>query len=214
MIHRVRNWLIGFGALIAAMGFGGTAMAIEQPIYTLEAKAGSIEVRGYAPQLAAEVEVRGERDAAINAGFRLLADYIFGNNQGKAKVAMTAPVVQAPSAGEGQSIAMTAPVVQAPQGENGWRVRFIMPSKYTLETVPRPNNPRVKLIPVAAHRVAVIRFSGLANEKVLQAKTRELQAHLAAQNLQASGPPTYAFYDPPWTLPFLRRNEVLIALAG
>lgn len=206
--------IVWMGALIALIAFGNVAMAVEQPSYTVSAKAGAIEVRSYAPQLAAQVEVEGAREEAINAGFRLLADYIFGNNQAKSKVAMTAPVIQAPKAKASQTIAMTAPVVQAPAGENGWRVRFIMPAKYTLESIPKPNNPRVSLIPVASHRLAAIRFSGLANEKLLQRKTEELQAYLAAQKLVASGPATYAFYDPPWTLPFLRRNEVLIELAG
>ncbi len=208
--------IVWMGALIALIAFGNVAMAIEQPSYSVSAKAGAIEVRSYAPQLAAQVEVEGEREEAINAGFRLLADYIFGNNQDNSKVAMTAPVIQAPKAKDkgGQSIAMTAPVVQAPAGENGWRVRFIMPAKYTLESIPKPNNPRVSLVPVASHRLAAIRFSGLANEKVLQRKTEELRAYLAAQKLMASGPAIYAFYHPPWTLPFLRRNEVLIELAG
>lgn len=210
--------IVWMGALIALIAFGNVAMAIEQPSYAVSAKSGAIEVRDYAPQLAAQVEVTGEREAAINAGFRLLADYIFGNNQENSKVAMTAPVIQAPKAeakGQGgRSIAMTAPVVQAPAGENGWSVRFIMPVKYTLESIPRPNNPRVRLLPVASQRVAAIRFSGLANEKVLQRKTEELRAYLAAQKLVAAGPAMYAFYDPPWTLPFLRRNEVLIDLAG
>jgi hypothetical protein len=210
--------IVWMGALIALIAFGNVAMAIEQPSYAVSAKSGAIEVRDYAPQLAAQVEVTGEREAAINAGFRLLADYIFGNNQENSKVAMTAPVIQAPKAeakGQGgRSIAMTAPVVQAPAGENGWSVRFIMPAKYTLESIPRPNNPRVRLLPVASQRVAAIRFSGLANEKVLQRKTEELRAYLAAQKLVAAGPAMYAFYDPPWTLPFLRRNEVLIDLAG
>lgn len=210
--------IVWMGALIALIAFGNVAMAIEQPSYAVSAKSGAIEVRDYAPQLAAQVEVTGEREAAINAGFRLLADYIFGNNQENSKVAMTAPVIQAPKAeakGQGgRSIAMTAPVVQAPASENGWSVRFIMPVKYTLESIPRPNNPRVRLLPVASQRVAAIRFSGLANEKVLQRKTEELRAYLAAQKLVAAGPAMYAFYDPPWTLPFLRRNEVLIDLAG
>ena len=208
----------GIGALIATIAFGNVAMAIEQPSYAVSIKSGAIEVRDYAPQLAAQVEVAGEREAAINAGFRLLADYIFGNNRGNSKVAMTAPVIQAPKVeakGQGgRTIAMTAPVVQLPAGENGWSVRFIMPAKYTLESIPKPNDPRVRLLPLAGQRVAAIRFSGLVNEKVLERKTEELRAYLAAQKLVAAGPASYAFYDPPWTLPFLRRNEVLIDLAG
>lgn len=217
LLARTRRFRIAWiGTLIAMIAFGSVAMAIEQPSYSVSAKAGAIEVRSYAPQLAAQVEVRGERSAAINAGFRILADYIFGNNKQNSKVAMTAPVIQAPkpnSGGKsGGKIAMTAPVVQTPAGPNAWSVRFIMPAQYTLQSIPTPNNPEVKLIEVAPYRVAAIRFSGLANEKLLEGKTKDLQAFLAAQKLEAIGPPIYAFYDPPWTLPFLRRNEVLIAL--
>lgn len=183
-------------------------MAIETPRYEVTAAAGPIELRAYAPLLAAEVRVAGERERAINEGFRLLADYIFGNNQAAAKVAMTAPVTQSKAA----KIAMTAPVTQTAAGGE-WAVRFIMPAKYALDTIPKPNNPAVQLIEEPGRRFAAIRFSGFAGANTLAQKENDLRDHLAAAGLKAAGPPVFAFYDPPWTLPFLRRNEILLPLA-
>jgi hypothetical protein len=190
---------------------GGTAMATEEPDFKVIQKSGALEVREYPPLIAAEVVVGGDRGQAVNAGFRLLAGYIFGGNTRRQSIAMTAPVVQAPARGE--SIAMTAPVVQT--GANGtWTVRFIMPRGYTLDTLPTPNDQRVHLIPLPAARMAVVRFSGLAHEPDIQEKTTELRAFLAAQQLVAAGPPSLARYNPPWTLWFMRRNEIMIPVQG
>lgn len=183
-------------------------MAIETPSYTVAAEQGPIQVRAYAPLLAAEVRVAGERKQAINAGFRLLADYIFGNNTAAAKVAMTAPVTQSVS----EKIAMTAPVTQSQAGAE-WVVRFIMPARYALQTIPKPNNPAVHLVEVPIQRFAAIRFSGFASDAKLAREENALRDYLAARNMRAAGPPVYAFYDPPWTPPFLRRNEILLPLA-
>lgn len=199
-----------FTALFAAALFAQSpAMAIEEPAFTVSAKEGAIELRAYAPMIVAEVTVTGERDRAINQGFRLLADYIFGNNAPNAKIEMTAPVTQAPA---GQNIAMTAPVTQT-GGGNEWVVRFVMPGEYSLQTLPAPNNPAVRLLEAPGARMAAIRFSGLAGGETLARKTAELEGYIAANGLRAAGPATFAFYDPPWTLPFLRRNEVLIPIA-
>jgi hypothetical protein len=185
---------------------GGMAMATEEPAFTVNQKNGALEVREYPPLIAAEVMEGGDRSQAVNAGFRLLAAYIFGGNTRQQKIAMTAPVVQAST---GESIAMTAPVVQS--GTSGsWTVRFLMPKGYTLDTLPTPNDQRVHLVPLPAARMAVVRFSGLAHEADIQQKTSELQAFLAAQQLVATGPPALARYNPPWTLWFLRRNEIMI----
>jgi hypothetical protein len=104
---------------------------------------------------------------------------------------------------------MTAPVTQQGDGST-WRVRFIMPSSYTMETLPKPHNPAVKLKEIAAKRYAVIRFSGMADEDSLKSRTKELNAFVSAKKLTPLSEPTYAFYNPPWTLPFLRRNEVMV----
>jgi SOUL heme-binding protein len=202
-------WIVGIVALLllGAALWGPIVSNVEQPKYKVAERSGNIEIRDYAPLIVAEAEVKGERREAISKGFRLIADYIFGNNTAARKVPMTTPVTQQGN----EKIAMTAPVTQQ-GGDNTWRVRFIMPSKYTMETLPKPNNPAVKLKEVPAKRFAVIRFSGMAGEESLKRHTRELEDFLSAKNLTALSPPTYAFYNPPWTLPFLRRNEVMVEI--
>jgi len=198
-----------FAALLL-LGLGaGPAMAVETPRYEVKLKDGPFEVRAYPPLLAAEVAVEGEREAAINRGFRLLADYIFGANRSRAKVAMTAPVTQTPS----EKIAMTAPVTQTPQGK-AWSVRFIMPAQYTRETIPEPLDPAVRIVEEPAWRVAALRFSGFSTADRLARKSAELEAAIRAKGLKAAGPITFAFYDPPWTPPFLRRSEVMAPVSG
>lgn len=199
-----------FAVLAALFALCGAAMAIETPRYAVELHDGPIEVRRYAPLLAAEVRVSGERTQAINQGFRLLADYIFGGNSASQKVAMTAPVTQS----KPEKIAMTAPVTQQSAGAAGmWAVRFIMPAQYTRETIPTPLNAAVALVEEPARRFAAIRFKGFAEAAALVRKESALRDFLAARGLEPAGPAVYAYYDPPWTLPFLRRNEILIPLA-
>lgn len=184
-------------------------MAAEEPVFKLVLQSGAFEVREYPSLIAAEVSVGGDRSEAVNAGFRLLAGYIFGGNTSRQSIAMTAPVIQAPPAGE--SIAMTAPVTQT-GNTDAWVIRFIMPSSYTLDTLPTPNDPKVQLKTLPPSRVAVVRFSGLAHEADIEQKTAELKDFIAANHLRTAGPPSLARYNPPWTLWFLRRNEVMIPL--
>lgn len=184
-------------------------MATEEPVFKLVLQSEAFEVREYPALIAAEVSVGGDRSAAVSAGFRLLAGYIFGGNSRSQSIAMTAPVIQAPPFGE--TIAMTAPVTQIGNAE-GWVIRFIMPSSYTLDTLPTPNDPKVQLKTLAPSRVAVVQFSGLAHEADIAQKTAELNDFIAANHLRAAGPPSLARYNPPWTLWFLRRNEIMIPL--
>lgn len=186
-----------------------SAMAkIETPSYHVIQSAEKIEVREYAPMIVAEVEVAGERSKAINTGFRILADYIFGNNAPGQSIAMTAPVIQQ----KGEKIAMTAPVSQTSSGDL-WKVRFTMPSSYTLETLPQPNDPAIKIIAVPGHRKAAIRFSGFWTDRNLRKHLEKLDAFIQDQGFTTAGDPIYAFYNPPWTLPFFRRNEVLYKIS-
>jgi len=188
---------------------GTSVMAAEEPPFTIRLTSGEFAVRDYPPLVVAEVSVKGDRETAAGTGFRLLAGYIFGDNTLRQKIAMTAPVVQSPA---GETIAMTKPVLQT--GENGtWVIRFIMPRGSTLDTLPRPNNPEVQLHALAAERVAVVRFSGLARQDDVAAKTLAPSRFVTAQHLQAIGPPSLAQYDPPWTPWFMRRNEMLIPVA-
>ena len=136
------RWLIG--VLAAILGgvvlWGPIVSNVELPKYQLVDRSGNIEIRDYAPMIVAETQVSGDRRDAIRKGFRIIADYIFGNNTAAQKVPMTAPVTQMGS----ENIAMTAPVTQQGDG-NVWNVRFVMPSSYTIDTLPRPNNPAVGL---------------------------------------------------------------------
>lgn len=199
-------------ALLLSIGISqlvtGTAMAAtEEPKYDVILQQDAFELRRYAPTIVAEVTLAGGRDAALNQGFRLLAGYIFGGNAPRERIAMTAPVTQSP-AGAGETIAMAGPVsTQAVAGE--WRIRFTMPSQYAMSALPTPDDPQVKLREVPGRQFAVIRFSGFRTDDALQERSVELQAFIRSKGLVPVGEPIYAFYDPPWTLPFMRRNEVL-----
>ena len=198
-------------ALLLGLNLLGThVMATEEPPFTVKSSHGEFEVRDYPALVAAEVTVVGDRKDAAGKGFRLLAGYIFGGNTRKQSIAMTAPVTQAAATSE--KIAMTAPVLQT-GGNGSWVIKFIMPRGSRLETLPRPNNPKVQLVAVAPARMAVVKFSGLARQDDVDAKMAALSRFVKAQNLKAIGAPSLAQYDPPWTLWFMRRNEVMIPVA-
>jgi len=190
--------------------FSNIAMATEEPKFTLLEKDQSFELRLYEPKILAEVLVSGTMREASSNGFRLIADFIFGNNiatSGKSeKISMTAPVLIEPHA---EKISMTAPV-NVEQSGAGWKVNFVMPSQYSLETLPKPNNPLVKIKPIPAKKFAVIQFSGLVDEEKMAKKVTDLEQWISTKQLKVLGNAELARYNPPWTLPFLRRNEVMI----
>jgi hypothetical protein len=197
--------------LLSLSTLTGIAMATEEPSYRSILQEAPFEIREYPSLIAAEVTVSGERGEAVSAGFRLLAGYIFGGNTRKQSIAMTAPVIQNESPNE--KIAMTAPVMQSPDPA-GWIIRFIMPASYTLETLPTPNDPKVRLVSLPPKRLAVVRFSGLVDDNDVEQQTAVLRAFIAKQKLTAIGTPSLARYDPPWTLWFLRRNEVMLEVTS
>lgn len=190
--------------------FSNTAMATEEPKFTLLEKDQSFELRLYEPKILAEVVLNGTMREASSKGFKLIADFIFGNNiatSGKSeKISMTAPVLIEPHA---EKISMTAPV-NVEQSGAGWKVNFVMPSQYSLETLPKPNNPLVKIKPIPAKKFAVIQFSGLVDEEKMAKKVTDLEQWISTKQLKVLGNAELAIYNPPWTLPFLRRNEVMI----
>ena len=186
---------------------GNTAMATEEPAFTVIIDDDAFQVRQYPALAVAETRVDGDRSDASGAGFRILAGYIFGGNMRRESIAMTAPVVQSPPASE--KIAMTAPVSQT-AADGAWIVRFTMPSGYTLDTLPRPNDPRVQLSVAPAVRVAIVRFSGWANDQDFKRKLAELEQWMTKRRIKAIGPASLAQYNPPWTLGPLRRNEVMV----
>ncbi len=208
-----------FRLLLASLLFSVSlpVMAIEEPKHRVIETVGKIELRDYEPALLAEVEVSGERSAAINQAFRILAGYIFGGNQGQAKIAMTAPVTQAPerATSAGEKIAMTTPVTQESIGagtEPRWRVAFMMPSKYTMDTLPKPNDERVKFrVSDPIKRVAIV-FDGLSTQSNLGTHRELLEAFVKDRGLKTKGEYTMAFYNDPFTLPWNRRNEWWVAI--
>ncbi|WP_251368819.1 heme-binding protein [Polynucleobacter sp. MWH-Braz-FAM2G] len=197
--------------ILIVFAFTGVAMATEEPKFTILEKEPPFEVRAYAPMIVAEVRVEGDLDSASSQGFKLIAAYIFGQNQVNEKISMTAPVVVEDQGPKSAKIAMTAPVgIESTAGK--WTVSFVMPAEYTMDTIPKPLNPQVQLRQIPALKKAVVSFSGFYdNQKVLE-KTSELEQWMKTRNLYANGAPNFARYNPPWTLPFMRRNEVMITL--
>jgi DNA gyrase inhibitor GyrI len=198
--------IVAIGALAVAWGL--IVSNVEQPKYNILESYGAIEIRDYETMVVAEAEVKGKREESINEGFRIIADYIFGNNVSKQKVAMTAPVTQQQS----EKISMTAPVTQQITDSGSWKVHFIMPSSYTIETLPKPKNDAVKLKKITAKRYAVLRFSGIGSSKKLETYTSNLKKFIDEKKLKPISAPIFAFFNPPWTVPFLRRNEVMIEI--
>ncbi|WP_421791974.1 SOUL family heme-binding protein [Hyphobacterium sp.] len=195
-----------FIALFAALIVSSAAMAAEEPAFTSVARDGNIEVRDYASMIVAEVQVRGSRGRASSAGFRPLADFIFGNNAPRQEIDMTAPVTTT----RGQEIAMTAPVTSTEATDGIWTVGFVMPSEYTMETLPEPNNPAVQLREVPGRRMVVIEFNGARTSDRLDTHLNELESWLAAQGYEAVGEAEYASYSAPWVPTPFKRHEIMI----
>jgi hypothetical protein len=160
----------------------------EGPAYRVEATEGGVELRRYEPHLVAEVTVSGSRSGAANTAFRRLAAFIFGQNSAGEKMAMTSPVTQT-----------------AAEAGGPWTVRFAMPAQYDAATLPRPQDPAVRIVTVPAGRMLALQFAGMPGDEVLAAREAEARA--------VTGPAVYAFYDSPFTLPSRRRNEVLLPVA-
>ena len=187
--------------------FSGAAARekVEEPAFSVVDSPAGLEVRQYGPRIAAETTVTGQDEQARSAGFRRLAGYIFGGNTTRTSIAMTAPVAQA-----SEKIAMTAPVAQTPDGAGAWRIQFIMPSQYSLDALPAPKDPSVRLVALEPETFAVLRFSGSTRDEAVNARKAELLRLLAQTGWRAAGEPVAWFYDPPWQLPSQRRNEVAV----
>lgn len=216
---------IAYSALLAALVCGvspETAMAVEEPRYTVERADAGMELRQYPGFVVAETFVDSDFDGAGRTGFRRIAGYIFGANESKRggaeKIAMTAPVTMEPDPIKpaGERIAMTAPVTLQP-AEVGdatrWRIHFVMPSAYKLADLPKPRDPEVRLREVPAHQVAAITFSGWTTRASIAENTAKLQAWMGTLGLKPASAPQVARYNDPFTLPWNRRNEILIETA-
>lgn len=195
---------IGAALLAAACSTVGVRSGTEEPRFEEIARVGEIEVRRYDDRIAAETVVDGNSDRARNEGFQRLAGYIFGGNSGRASISMTAPVDQS------RQIAMTAPVDQTRLDAGRWSVRFFMPSEYAMDALPVPNDPRVTLEVVPGGTYAVLRFSGVGSVSAVAEHRARLLAGLEGSGWVARGEPATWFYDPPWTVPSFRRNEIAV----
>jgi SOUL heme-binding protein len=190
-------WFVAAGAGLVAAGFAGWQLQrlfVAQPEYTVESRVEShqdgLEVRHYGPTRVAETSVDGPWGDALEQGFRRLAGFIFGGNARKQRIAMTAPVT-------------------ATRQTDGYALAFAMPEGVDL---PRPDDERIAIRAVASRRVAVLRFCGPYDDESIEGKKRELTARVAQRGFVPRGEPTFAGYDPPTTIPWLRRNEVWLEI--
>lgn len=186
-----------------------TVSAVDEPSHIVLLKQEKFEVRQYHPMILAEVTVTGDMRRAGSSGFRPLADYIFGNNQLATKVEMTAPVTRT----ESTKIAMSAPVTRVKNENKSWTVSFVMPEKWTMETLPKPNNPDIIIREVAGEVIAILEFSGRGSEVMHKKKQIQLEQWIAKQGYTAIAEARYAGYDAPWVPWPFRRNEVMIPVA-
>jgi hypothetical protein len=195
-------------ALLAGCSVVGVRAGTEQPKYSVvEALGEDVEVRTYGPRVAAEVTVqRTSRSANENAAFGMLAGYIFGNNTSRTEVAMTSPVETRTTS---EKIAMTSPVETA-SSDAGMTMRFFLPADYSVDSAPTPNNASVRILDVPPETVATLRFSGLRSTANVATYKSDLMARLKNSHWQPIGEPSAYFYDPPWTVPALRRNEIVV----
>ena len=191
--------------------FLNSTMAADEPEFDLSFKDKNFEIREYKPKILAQISVSGDFNDASSKGFKLLADFIFGNNNstdGNSKIDMTAPVVMEPLS---KFVDMTTPVLT--EGKNKeWHVSFVMPKKYSLDTLPKPNNKDIKIISLPTEKYAVIIFSGLVTEKSYDEQAKLLYNFIKNRNLVTLGALQIARYNPPWILPFFRRNELMIRI--
>ena len=193
------KWLVlTWGVVMAGTaGAEATHKGYEMPPYSVEWYEGAREIRTYGPHLLAEVKVTGSRSGAIQKGFRMLAGYIFGGNATGETIAMTVPVAQTPDA--------------TSEGE-AWVVSFMMPARFTTETLPAPRDGRIRFVPVGPSRQLVERFSGIPGTEGLADRAEALRDWAKAQGHEVVAGPHYYFYDAPLTLPWNRRNEVAFTI--
>ena len=202
------KWMLA-GMGVAALGAAtlhAQGRYADEPAYTSLALQGAFELREYQSMIVAEVKHKGDRTRAMQTAFRRLAAYIFARDDGRAPIGMTAPVIRT----QADPIEMTTPVTntQESAGE-GWTTRFVMPPRYTMATLPEPPSD-IRLVPVAARKMATVRFSGWGRDEDMALMERMLRRWMAEQELEAAGPAEYACYDAPRVPARLRRNEVMI----
>ena len=179
----------------------------EQAKYSVIKQALGYEIRNYPAHIVAQTVVEGTsvNGYAFNKGFSIIAGYIFGGNVKRQSIAMTAPVI---AQGSSEKIAMTVPVTASATGTSQV-VSFVMPSGYTLATLPIPNDSRIKLVEVPEQKMAVLKFSWYRTDTRFEKMKNQLFADLARDNITVIGMPIFAGYNPPWTPPWMNRNEIM-----
>ena len=206
-------YYLGFAVIgvlvIWAVGSYLVVRTIEEPKFTLVENKKGYDIRAYEPYIIAETDVTGDYNDATSNGFRVIADYIFGNNTSRSSIAMTAPVLENKSS---EKIAMTVPVIDTEKDENSRTISFVLPSQYTLETLPMPNNPQVTITQVDARKVAVLSFTWYPTAKRVEAKKQALIALLERDGLKTDGEIQVARYNPPLSMPLMLRNEIIIPI--
>ena len=188
-----------FFYIFVSFFFSCEVMAIEEPKFKILVDEGELEIRSYDEYLVAETTVEGSFDTASRKGFRRVAGYIFGENKN--------------ATGQSEKIQMTAPVTVKPDNE-GWVLHFVMPSNYDMSQLPVPNNNSILLKKIEAHLAAVISFSGFTTDAKIQNKTEELKIWLEKKDFKIAGPQQIARYNDPFTLPWLRRNEIIFKVTA
>ncbi len=209
---RTMRFLPALLAAVAGLVLSGCSVfgvqTVEEAGYTVLESDGDVEVRQYDDYAIARTFVAASYDDMSREAFGRLFDYISGDNTSGDSIAMTAPVLMASS---GQEIAMTAPVLMEADGE-GWWMAFVLPEGMDAASAPRPTDPLVEIVDIAGPRMASLRFSGWMGEESIREEAERLRAWIDRHGLEASSAYQVAGYDPPWTIPFLRRNEILIEL--
>lgn len=210
----VARWVLAtLGAAALLFNAGCSVLgksSVEEADYRVLLQDDKFELREYAPLLVAETRVEASFKEAGNIAFRRLFGYISGDNASEQTIAMTAPVIA--DADQGEKIQMTAPVIAEEDGSS-WRYRFVLPASYTMDSAPTPLNEDVTIVAVPQKIVAVLRFSGLVSQADVDEKSEELERWMMGNKLEAASAARWAGYNPPWTLPFLRRNEVMVDAA-
>jgi hypothetical protein len=202
----MRVWIVIFLSLCLCLISGGTVLAYEEPVYNTLKTYEEFELRQYESFIIAEVHVTGGFDDVGNKAFRKLFNYISNADRPQGKIDMTTPVIQQPMEISGDTNTDNAKKAQ----EKGYRFAFVMPGKYELEDLPPPLDPAIQLKTVPGNLIAARRYSGTWSQERYQKNEQILLQAIKGSDYKAAGEPIFARYNAPFSLWFLRRNEVLV----
>lgn len=189
--------------------WGFFSSKVEQADYSVVGMNSDYEIRNYPAHIVAQTTVKGSYKESLNIGFRIVAGYIFGGNTKKQSISMTSPVTE--QTNSSQKVAMTAPVIASIEGEEHI-ISFGMPRNFTLDTLPTPNDSRVRLVEIPVKKMAVLRFSWYRSDARVLEKKQELLSYLSRDSIVIVGTPQYAGYNAPWTPPWMSRHEVMVEI--